>query len=265
MSDVTQILQHLAARLQRNEVEEAAGLYSRVSEDVGYTLVQRIPADPAMRMRLAKMFFIAKDFQKAALVFEQSGEHEKAARLYEKADDYGMAAEMYAQVEMWDKAAQNYERHGNYATAAELYQRVGDLARAAANFEKAVNNFRAGKMYFELSKFDKAVELLQKIGPEDPSHIEATLIVNKVLAQTGYRAIAIRKMAAMIEQHGLTAETLDVALTLAESLVAEGDRDGAKGWLHRIAEIRFPTSTPPTCSSRSRPARSRSSRWPRRR
>lgn len=240
MSDTPQALQHLVARLGRNEVEEAASLYSRLNEDVGFALLQRLPADQGQRMRIAKMFFLAKDFQKAALVFEQSGEFEKAARLYEKADDYGMAAEMFAQVEMWDKAAQNYERHGNYATAAELYQRVGDLARAAANFEKAVNNFRAGKMYFELTKFDKAVELLQKIGPEDPSHIEATLLVNKVLAQTGYRTIAIRKLTAMLEQHGLRAETLDVALTLAEYLIAEGDRDHAKSWLHRIAEVRFP-------------------------
>ena len=94
MSETQQALQHLAARLARNEVEEAASLYSRLSEDVGYAFLQRLPSDQGQRMRIAKMFFLAKDFQKAALVFEQSGEPEKAARLYEKADDYGMAAEV---------------------------------------------------------------------------------------------------------------------------------------------------------------------------
>lgn len=240
MNDTQQVLQHLVARLQRNEVDEAASLYSRLSEDVGYFLVQKAPGDPAMRMRLAKMFFVAKDFEKAALVFEQAGDFEKAARLYEKADNYGMAAEMYAQVEAWDKAAQMYEKHGNFATAAQLYQQVGDLARAAANFEKAVNNFLAGQMYYELGKYDKAVELLQKIGPEDPNHVEASVLVNKVLAATGYRTIAIRKLAAIVEQQGLNEQTLDVALTLAENLVAEAELDQAKDWLHRIAEVRFP-------------------------
>jgi tetratricopeptide (TPR) repeat protein len=186
------------------------------------------------------MFFLAKDYEKSALVFEQAREYEKAARLFEKADDYGMAAEMYAKTENWRMAAQMYEKHGNFATAAELFQKVGELARAAANYEKAINHFRAGKMYFELGKTDRAVDLLQRIGPEDPNYIESVLIVNKILAAGGYRTIAIRKLTALLEERGMSEATLDIALTLAEALAAEGENDQAKSWLQRILEVRFP-------------------------
>lgn len=240
MNDPQQVLKVLAGRLESGEVDEAAKLYSRLSEDVGYRLVQKLPPNPTLRNRMAKMFFIAKDYEKAALVFEQAGELEKAGRLYEKADDYGMAAEMFAAVEQWDKAAQNYERNGNYATAADLYRTVGDLPRAAANFEKAVNNFLAGKMYFELGKQDKAAELLQRIGAEDPNYVEATLLVNRILAQSGYRSIAIRKLSGLLDERGLVEETLDVALELAMEMMAEGQLEEAKGWLEKLLEIRFP-------------------------
>ncbi len=240
VTDSQKILQKLVALLRDDGVEEAASLYSRLSEDVGYFLVQKLTQDARLSNRLAKMFYVAKDFEKSALVFEESGEYEKAARLYEKADDYGMAAEMFAKIENWQAAAQMYEKHGNFDTAAELYQKVGDLARAAANFEKAVNNFRAGKTYYELGKHEKAVELLQKIGSDHEYHVEAVLMVNKVMASGGYRSIAIRKLDALLQEHGLAERTLDVALTLAENLLLEGEPDQAKEWVERVLEVKFP-------------------------
>lgn len=235
-----EIVQKLVALLREDKVDEAARVYSRLTEDIGYYLVQKMARMASIGKRLAKMFYVAKDFEKAALVFEEVQEYDKAARLYAKGDNYGMAAEMFAKVGDNDNAAQMYEKHGSYATAAELYQEAGNLGRAAANFEKAVNHFKAGKTYFELGKFDKAMELLQKVTARDFNYIESALMLNEILARQGYRSIAIMKLAAILEERGLETETLDVALALAENAVEERDYELARRWLKRILEIKFP-------------------------
>lgn len=234
------IVQQLVELLRQEKVEDAAKLYSRLSEDIGFYLVQRMAKMPNLSRRVAKMFYIAKDFEKSALVFEEVGEFDKSAILYAKADNYGMAAEMYAKVEDFVNAAVMYEKHGNFATAAELFQQTGELGRAAANFEKAVNHFKAGKTYYELHKFDKAIELLQKVGPSDFNYLESVMMVNDILGKQGYRSIAIMKLAGVLEERGLSVETLDLALVLAENAAEEGDRQLAAQWLKRILEVKFP-------------------------
>lgn len=226
--------------LKNNEVEKAATLYSRLQDAVGYELVQQAPRDPGLRQRLAKMFFLAKDYEKAGIIFEQLGAFEKAGILYEKADQYGLAGEMYAKAEKWDKAAAMLEKGGNYAQAAELYVRIGELSRAAENFEKAVNHFLAGKMYFELHKEEKALELLQRIGKDDPNYLAAQGIICQILRRSGHRHLAIRRLTKLLEEYRLSEETLDLALALGEYLAEEGEFAKAKEWLTALLEIRFP-------------------------
>jgi tetratricopeptide (TPR) repeat protein len=106
-----EVLKSIAVFLSRNQVEDAAALYSRCQEDIGYQLMSRLPADKKLRQNLAKMFFTAKDFQKAGNICEELGEYHKAGQLYEKSDDYLLAAEMYARVENHQKAAEMFERY----------------------------------------------------------------------------------------------------------------------------------------------------------
>ncbi|RMF13171.1 MAG: hypothetical protein D6761_11620 [Candidatus Dadabacteria bacterium] len=235
-----QISTRLIELLRAGSVDEAAALYSRLSEDIGYLLVQKHARDAGLNRRMAKMFYLAKDYAKAALVFEEAGEYDKAAKLYVRADDYGMAAEMFAKVEDFANAALMYEKNGNYATAAELYQQVGDLVRAAANFEKAVNHFRAGKMYAELGKDDKAVELLQQVRAEDPNYLEAVRVTAEILGRKGHAPVAVMKLQSLLTERGLDEDGLDAALTLARLALSAGDRELARQWLQRILEIRFP-------------------------
>lgn len=235
-----EIVQKLVALLREDKVDDAARMYSRLTEDIGFYLVQKMARMANIGKRLAKMFYVAKDYEKAALVFEEVQEYDKAAKLYAKGDNYGMAAEMFAKVGDIENAAQMYEKHGSYATAAELYQEAGNLGRAAANFEKAVNHFKAGKMYYELGKLDKAMELLQKVTARDFNYLESALMLNDILARQGYRSIAIMKLAAILEERGLETETLDIALALAENAVEERDYELARKWLKRILEIKFP-------------------------
>lgn len=254
--NLEQAVARLFQLLKTNEVEKAATLYSRLQDVVGYTLVERSPKDYLLRQRLARMFFIAKDYEKAGIIFEQLGEYEKAGILYEKADQFGLAGEMYAKAEKWEKAANMLEKNGSYSQAAELYVKVGDLPRAAENFERAVNHFCAGKMYYELGKEEKALELLQKIHRDDPTYLPAQAMICQILRRSGHRPLAIRRLLKLLEEYGLQEETLDLALMLGEYLAEERKFLCSRSSLFRNSAasgtMSFPGNTNPERSSLSK-------------
>lgn len=235
----SQLVKNIFAMLGNRLVDEAARQYSRCQDDIGYLLINSMPQQKTAQNGLAKMFYIAKDFQKAALVFENAGVPDKAAILYEKADDYSMAAEMYCQVGKNAKAAAMFEKAGNFEQAANLFQQANLLERAAANFERAINNYLAGRTYYSLGKHDKAMELLQKVNPAEGSYLEATIIIGDILADQGFHELAIRKYEAVIENEGFNDETVDLYYALAMLYERVGKIDKAKAVYEKILTTKF--------------------------
>lgn len=209
-----EVLKKIALFLSRNQVEDAAALYSRCQEDIGYQLMSRLPADKKLRQNLAKMFFAAKDFQKAGNICEELGEYHKAGQLYEKSDDYLLAAEMYARVEDHQKAAEMFERYGDYNRAAEFYTKIKNFEKAAQCFEKAINNFLAGKYYYHLKKYQKSMELLQKVSEGESNYLEASILIGNILAKHGYIDLAIRKYLNVIKNVPLNKDSISLYYNL---------------------------------------------------
>ena len=79
-----QVIQGLIKLLSDGKVAEAADIYSRCQEDIGYLLINKVQSDPRIQKLVANMFFRARDFDKAALCCENLGENDKAAQLYEQ-------------------------------------------------------------------------------------------------------------------------------------------------------------------------------------
>jgi tetratricopeptide (TPR) repeat protein len=233
----SQVIDTIMREITAGNVEQAADLYSRCQDDIGYSLINVIPRDQRLRRATAKMFYIAKDYEKAALIFEQAEEFDKAAMLYEKCEDYSMAAEMYSRVEQFDKAAAMFEKAGNFDMAAQLFTQIGDFDRAAINFERAVNNFLAGKMYFKLGKYNKAVELLQKVKYGDHSYFEATALIGAVLAKNGYLDMAIRKYESVIKETHLDESSVDVYYDLGLLYAKKGAVAQAAEILEKVVDF----------------------------
>lgn len=210
-----EVMKTISDHLSRNQIEEAANLFSRCQEDIGYQLMSRLSADKKLRQNLVKMFFTAKDYQKAAAVCEELKEYQKAAQLYERCDDYYLAAEMYARVEDHGKAAEMFERYGDYNKAADLYTKVKNFEKAAQCFEKAINHFLAGKYYFHLKKYQKSMELLQKVPTtEESNYLEASILIGNILAKHGYLDLAIRKYLSVIKNMALDQNSVSLYYNL---------------------------------------------------
>jgi tetratricopeptide (TPR) repeat protein len=210
-----QVIEGLIKMLTAGKISEAADVYSRCQEDIGYVLINKVKTKKDLQKLVANMLFRARDFDKAALCCENLGEFDKAAQLYEQSDDYQSAAEMYAKIENFEKAAEMFERNQNYRQAAELYLKVKNFSRAAANYEKAVNYFISGKLYHELGKFRKSMELLQKVQATEDGFDQATILIGDILAKNGYVDLAIKKLLNVIKGRSVDQETAEMYYHLA--------------------------------------------------
>jgi tetratricopeptide (TPR) repeat protein len=233
----TQVVKAIAQHLQAGNLDEAAAIYSRCHEDVGFILMTRLPKDRPLQAKMAKLFFMAKDYEKAALVLEANEEFARAAELYERTDQFENAAEIWLKLDTIDRAAHNLEKAGLWQRAAELYTELNNFERAAYCFEKAVNLFLAGKYYYQLHKFEKSMELLQKIEANDESYLEATIIIGNILATNGYLDIAIDKYRSVARSTPLTANSLTVYYNLAKLLEQNHQPAEALKTYHQVAEI----------------------------
>lgn len=233
----TQVVKSLAQLLQAGDLDEAAALYSRCHEDVGFILMTRLPKDRPLQAKMAKLFFMAKDYEKAALVLEANEEFARAAELYERTDQFENAAEIWLKLDNADRAAHNLEKAGLWQRAAELYTELNNYERAAYCFEKAVNHFLAGKYYYQLRKFEKSMELLQKIEAHDESYLEAAVLIGNILAANGYLDIALDKYLAVARSTPLSANSLTVYYNLAKLLEQNHRPAEALRTYEQVAEI----------------------------
>ncbi len=235
-----EVFKTIGGHLTKDRIDEAAYLYSRCQEDIGYQLMSRIPADKTkLRQNLVKMFFAAKDFQKAGQVCEELKEYAKAAQLYERCDDYFLAAEMYARVENFAKAAEMFERYGDYNQAAQLYSKVENFEKAAQCFEKAINNFLAGKYYFQLQKFQKSMELLQKVSHDESNYLDACTLIGNILAKHGYLDLALRKYKNVIKEMPPDRETINIYYNLGILFAKKGIWAEAKQAFQDVLNVDF--------------------------
>ncbi len=218
-----QVVRGVIERLEADNTEDAAHLYSHCQEDVGFILMARAPKDRPIQARLAKMFYKAKDFEKAALVLEANKEYKRAAELYERTDQYEHAAEMWMGVNDEDRAARNYEKNGSWQTAGELYVKLKNFDRAAYCFEKSLDHIQAARYYYQIKKFQKSMEILQKVREEEEGFLEAAVMIGNILAMNGYLDMAAAKYRNVTKTVEISPGTLSVYYNLAQLLERKGD------------------------------------------
>ncbi len=117
----------------------------------------------------------------AASFFRSNGEHERAARLFERTGDLGLAAQslgeagnleaaakLYLRAKQPEQAARLFEEAGDAEKAAECYGEAlllrGDIDGAAAEFARGRKFLRAAEVLQEAGQRLRAAEMFTKAG-----------------------------------------------------------------------------------------------------
>lgn len=229
----------IVALLKRDRVEDAARLYARCQEDLGYGVLAAVAGDREVEVRLGAMFVAAKDFAKAGQVYENLEAWAQAGQMYAAADDAYMAAEMYVRAGDTLRAAEMFEKNSSWQQAAELYLKAEAWDKAAVNFERSVNHFVAGKLYFRLKKMDKSLQLLQKVQKSEAQYFEACKLIGEILAVNGHLDLAIRKYLEVCQAAELSKDTAPVFYNLARALEVRGNLQQAAVIYKRLATWDF--------------------------
>jgi len=175
-----ELIQGVVNSLKQQKLDDAASLYRRSKEDIGYELMN-FAGRGELAKPLANVFLQTKDFYKAAQVFETLDMKREAAENYAKAGSFDSAAEWYANISEFALSAEMFERGGAYSRAAPLFEKSDQWLDAARNYAKADQAFLAGRAFVKGGDQKKALECLQKVQTGNPDYAEAVDLLGPIL------------------------------------------------------------------------------------
>lgn len=229
------LIEGVLAALKLGQVSDAAGLYRRSKEDIGYELMN-VAMGGELAQPLANVFLDVRDYYKAAQVFEKLDKKAEAAQNYEKADAYGEAAELYASVGDMGRSAEMLERGGSYARSAPLFEQAGQWLDAGRNYAKAEESFLAGSAFLQGGDKKKALECFQKVQPDDASFPQAAALLGPILEDMGFQELALQKYRDATQDEPIGPDNKSTYYRLARAYEANGRLEDAQQIYAKILE-----------------------------
>lgn len=234
------VVNHILTRLARNDVDEAASIFASCAENVGDQLIAEATGGGASKQtvtNLAQMFFKARDFARAARCAELGGQPELAAKYFEANYDNARAAAYYLKADNHLKAAELLERDLDFARAAELYVKARDLPRAAECFERASRFYLAGQVYAKISRWDRALTVLQKVEPASGHWVQATALLGRILEKTGNQEAAMHRYLEVVKSRPIDEQSVQIHFRLGTLLAQKGYHPQAEKLLGGVLKM----------------------------
>ncbi len=235
------VVNHILTRLARGDVDEAASLFASCTENVGDELIKEATQGGSSKQtvaNLADMFFRARDYARAARCAEMGGQPELAAKFYEANYDNERAAAYYLKAGNNLKAAELYERNLDFARAGELYLSARDLPRAAESFERGLRFYMAGQVYARISRWDKAIEVLQKVDEGSEHWVSASGLLGKILEKTGNHEAAMHRYLSVVKTRPIDEMSVDIHFRLGVMLARRGYHPQAEKLLGGVLRLK---------------------------
>lgn len=208
----------------------------------------------ALCTNTANVFEHAEKLEIAAELYQRSGEHSRAGEVYLKAGKLEQAAasmkaagrdkdaariggRFYELNKRWKEAAMAYAGAGEYTKTAECFAKAQEPVRAGEYYEKASEFARSGLAYATGKRFEKAIEVLQKV-PESDKDFDVS---RGILGQSFYESHDYEHCAATLDNHlmGKRIEKANVDYFYMLSLAWEqlGKLEKSKDLLYKIGSV----------------------------
>jgi len=233
-----EITEAIIMYLKVNDIPGAVRLYSNCQGDVGHEILDSINAeDKDLQENVLKMFELAKDYKRAGLVSEKTGDYIKAARFFFISGDFERAADMFLDGGNLEQAAAMHVKAGNEIEAGRLFEQAGNKQMAAQAYENAQLFFESGRLYHQLERYDKSVELLQKIKSNEEHFLEASELISSIFSKKGMIDLAIQRYRKVVEESALDEKSIEFYYRLAMIMIEKKNYFEASVLLKSIVDF----------------------------
>ncbi|HVO12265.1 MAG TPA: protein kinase [Vicinamibacteria bacterium] len=172
----------------------------------------------------AAWFVKGRDFLRAAELYESLDMLKAAAEAYEAGESWAAAGSVYVRAGLEPRAAAAFEKAGDLATAAALFEKLGDARRAGSLYDRAGDAFKGGQAAAQGGDRERAITLLQRVGPGDENHLAATELLAQLLVETGRPALAVERLRKSVGSAAIGPANLGLYYWLAVAQEASGAR-----------------------------------------
>ena len=189
-----------------------------------------------------------KDWEAAGAQFEALGRIEEALERYRKAGNAVKSGEMYERLERFEEAATQYERGKAYERAAGCLERLGQYREAARRYllaglmNQAIEDLmRAGdvvsigQLHRQSGNQQAALDVLN-VEQGHAQFKEAHVLRARLLENGGDVEGARNELIQLVTRLGLSPQTIDVVLLIAELYAGQGDAANALRILDRTKQ-----------------------------
>ena len=232
--------------LEAGMVEHACEVYEESGAQHADDVLAALRGVPALRDPGAKMFLLARDFGRAARLYEAANLWARAATQYEEAGELGEAARCWHKGGDVARAAPLYDAAGLHQAAVPLYQKLGDHAAAARCLLQSGRPLDAAKLYQKLGNVRGEVDALKAVDNQDLEHPAAVQRLADVLTSRGRPAEATSTIEAALRDGPHARKDAGLHETLALLYEKQGLADHARRVRARLAGAgqRAPLPTP---------------------
>jgi tetratricopeptide (TPR) repeat protein len=221
--------------LRAEDPQRAAEAWERAGDPVRAANLRGEVALKADRIPEAAAFFQqGQDYLRAAELYESVGLLAEAAGAYEAGDSHVAAGGVYLRGGLKDRAARSYERAGEHETAAKLYEELGDTRQAMELFARSGLTFKSGEAAARAGERERAISLLQRVGPDDEHYRAATALLAGLFIDSGLPALAVERLARALGQEPVSPANIDLYYWLAAAHEAAGHAAEALGLYKKI-------------------------------
>jgi tetratricopeptide (TPR) repeat protein len=199
----------------------------------------------------ARMFAVARDFSRAARLYENLRDLPAAAQQYEAAGEMEYAGRCHERLGDARRAAGCYDAAGTLDKAIALYERIGDKADAARCLLRGGRGLQAAKAYRELGNARGEVDALRAVRGDTADRLPAARRLLEILLGRNRAAEATQVVADAVRESVACRHDRGILEQLAELYDRQGQHAGAGNVRARIAEL---GATPQTASAPKPPA-----------
>lgn len=229
------VIDRILSHLESGDVEPAISLYQRCRDDVGYELMN-VVGGGADAENLTMLLLGARDYYKAAQVFEKVGVLDAAVNAFELAEAYDLAADLYGRLGKIAKSAEMLESGGSYGRAAPLFAQSERWLDAGRCYEKAGDVFEAGEAYVKAGEHNRALAALQKVEEGHEQYLDAVTLLGPILEELGLPELASRKYQEALGESSVESGNIAIFFALGKLYESTGRLEEAKEIYSRVLE-----------------------------